>query len=71
MGTYETDELLLCNDCGIEIVPGVERGFTSGTETQLCYDCAERRGGSWDEKREVWAIAPDLIGLHRPDREVR
>jgi hypothetical protein len=63
----EAGELVRCADCGTELVPALERGFVTGADTVLCYDCAERRGGSWDEQRGVWSGEPDLIGLRRTD----
>lgn len=63
MDEMETDQLARCADCGTEITVGIDRGFSSGADLVLCYDCAERRGGTWNEERGTWTSAPDLIGL--------
>ena len=57
MHESEANEFARCADCGDEIVPATQRGFVTGPDTVLCYDCAERRGGSWDEERGIWADA--------------
>ena len=67
MDETELEEVARCADCGSEITAGIDRGFSSGTDLVLCYDCAERRGGAWDEARGVWTRAPDLIGLQELD----
>ena len=66
MHESEVDSLVQCADCGAEIRVSVDRGFVAEPDTVLCYDCAERRGGAWDEERAIWSGAPDLIGLHPP-----
>lgn len=71
MHESEGDLLVQCADCGIEIRPSLERGFVGESDAVLCYDCAERRGGTWDEERGIWSGSPDLIGLHPPDPSER
>jgi hypothetical protein len=67
MHESEMNSLAHCADCGCEMAPEIERGFTAGPDTVLCYECAEKRGGTWDEGRGQWKAAPDLIGLEPQD----
>jgi len=67
MEESELSDLARCASCGDEITPGIDRGFAASGDRVLCYDCAERRGGVWDETRGIWTREPDLIGLPHPD----
>jgi hypothetical protein len=71
MHESELATLVRCSDCGSEVRPSVDRGFVAEPDTVLCYDCAERRGGAWDEERGIWSGAPDMIGLHQRDPSER
>jgi hypothetical protein len=55
--------LAVCADCGAEIEPETERGFRFGESQALCFACAERRGGAYDEARATWGTAPDVADL--------
>lgn len=52
-----------CADCGREIAPEIERGFRFGEAQALCFGCAERRGGTFDERTDHWTREPDLTDL--------
>jgi len=61
----EESDITLCADCGAEIAPEAERGFGLGGATALCFECAVRRGGRWDEAHDRWVTEPSLAGLGR------
>jgi hypothetical protein len=53
------------------IDPGADRGFLFGSDGVLCWGCAERRGGSYDARRERWSRPPrvdDLLPRHERER---
>lgn len=62
MHREEGQQLTACVDCGCEVA-SLERAYAFGTRGVLCWDCAERRGGSYDGVREQWSVAPGLEGL--------
>ena len=56
-------EQLICMDCGtpVEAEDAVaERTFAITEEVVLCYACAVRRGGVYDDAEDKWKIAPRL-----------
>lgn len=63
MHRSETRELTWCADCGSELDPGRDRAYGFGPEAFLCYACAERRGGIYDEAHDRWLRDPDTGGL--------
>lgn len=63
MHRSETENLMRCSDCGVEFQPASERGYTFGVRGALCWDCAERRGGRYDDLHETWVNPPNLKGL--------
>jgi hypothetical protein len=65
MHRSEERELSRCADCDAVIDPGRERGFGLGAGGTLCYECAVRRGGRYDEVHDRWAEEPRLAGLRR------
>lgn len=62
----ESDQLVTCADCGAE-VDSRERPYGFGSESVLCFACAERRGGSYDALHDRWTETPDLSGLAGPE----
>lgn len=54
-----------CLDCSTEVSDTRERAFTSEPGT-LCFECAVRRGGKYDELHDHWDATPDLAGLNLP-----
>jgi hypothetical protein len=59
----ETHDLANCADCGAEISRSQGRGFAFGRLDVLCFDCALRRGGSYDERSDRWTRAPSIDDL--------
>jgi hypothetical protein len=59
----EERTLAECADCGAELQPEGQEGFSFGTRGVLCFDCAMRRGGRYDEHQDRWAVEPSLEGL--------
>ena len=52
-----------CSDCGAVISPAADRGFSFGTQGVLCWECAIRRGGTYDADEDRWTNAPDVADL--------
>jgi hypothetical protein len=63
MHREEADLLVTCLDCGAELAPGSDRDFEFGTAGTLCWACAERRGGTYDEHESRWSESPDVADL--------
>lgn len=64
MHRSETRELSDCADCGAETLPARDRAYASG-EIVLCWACALRRGGSYDEEQDRWVVPPATADLPR------
>lgn len=57
-----------CADCGADLESG-ERAFAVSDDSVICYACAVRRGGAYDELHDRWSPAPmtdDLLERDRP-----
>lgn len=66
MHRSEAVEYEVCASCGTE-VRSAERAFAF-EESVLCYECAVKRGGAYDETHDRWEVAPSLEGLDvKPD----
>jgi len=52
-----------CADCSHELSADSERCCSIGEELRLCWDCALRRGGSYDGDRDCWVELPDTADL--------
>ena len=52
-----------CADCGEPIEPRGARSYEFGEQSQLCWSCAIRRGGSYDAKHERWTTKPSTANL--------
>ncbi len=63
MSTDEWSEVRQCCQCGVPIFTDVDRPFACSAETFLCFACAGRRGGVYDESEDRWVRAPDVAGL--------
>ncbi len=63
MHRSESENLVPCVACGAETAASLERAFSIGSDTILCYECAKQRGGRWDEERAIWSREPDVVGL--------
>lgn len=59
----EEVDLSTCADCGATIRAEVQEGFSFGTRGVLCFECAARRGGSYDAQQDRWTVDPNLEGL--------
>jgi hypothetical protein len=66
MHRSETRELKICADCGAETYPGRERAYAFGAAV-LCWACALRRGGTYDEVHDRWVEAPATGDLPRDE----
>jgi len=60
-------EYLACAECGAEISVGRDRSYQVGVDTVLCFGCALRRGGSYDEQQDRWRNPPDTSGIAVPE----
>ena len=63
MHRSEATELDFCAECGAELHVSRDRAYALDAERLLCFACATRRGGSYDEERDLWVEAPSLGGL--------
>ena len=63
MHRSEERNIANCLDCGTQLEPARERGYTFGSRGVLCFECAVRRGGSWDGTHEHWDTEPSIEGL--------
>lgn len=70
MHQTEANQLDRCADCGAEIVPGRERSFTLNADSDVCFACAVRRGGRYDERLDRWDPPPDVADLLERERPV-
>lgn len=63
-GLDEIETTERCVDCGAEIATGsADRSFAVTDDDVLCYECALRRGGSWDELHARWSTPPRIDDL--------
>jgi hypothetical protein len=62
MHREEVDELARCVECDSEVAP-TDRIFAIGDQSLLCYSCAVRRGGVYDERYDRWATEPVLEAM--------
>ena len=60
MHLSETSDLFACSDCGTSVESGRDREFEFAGALVLCFECALRRGGRFDEARDVWSQAPTI-----------
>lgn len=63
MHRSEAAELGPCAECGAEVHVTAGRSYAVDATRVLCFDCALRRGGTYDEIHDVWTAAPDLSAL--------
>ena len=69
MRRTEVEEFESCSECGSDVHASRDRTYAIDAERMLCFACALRRGGSYDEGHDFWKQAPDLEGLAPRDRE--
>jgi hypothetical protein len=65
MHRSESRLLATCAECGAEMAPATDRAFALAGDRFLCFQCAVRRGGSWDEQHDRWSDDPDTADLPR------
>ena len=58
MHRSEAHELVECLDCRATIAPERERAFAVSEDVYLCFACAVRRGGVYDEAEDRWVVPP-------------
>lgn len=63
MNESEWDESIACCDCGEPIFPDIDRAFACNDDAYLCFACAERRGGAFDDEIDQWLVPPDVADL--------
>lgn len=63
MHRSEASELAVCIECGGEIWPERDRAYLITDDDVLCFGCALKRGGAYDERKDRWTAPPDLTGL--------
>jgi hypothetical protein len=63
----ELEEQTACAECGALIASSTGRGFPFGSDGLLCWECARRRGGSYDERQDRWTVPPDVSDLPEED----
>jgi hypothetical protein len=63
MHRSEQPEHELCVSCGNDIVAAIDRAYVVSDEEAICFECALRLGGTWDEVTGTWIRPPDVRGL--------
>lgn len=53
----------LCSDCNRDLGVDPTLFYEATSGAQLCWDCAIRRGGTFDAKQDRWVIRPDISDL--------
>lgn len=61
------DDVDQCADCGATSAPDAERVFAFGERRVLCFECAIRRKGEYDEREDRWTVPPDVTGLEQAE----
>lgn len=59
----DDDAVETCLDCGALVSAVVNRVFAVGCDDVICMECAERRGGEYDEEQDRWKVAPQVDDL--------
>ncbi len=59
MHRSENRTLVDCADCRATIAPS-DRVFAISDETFLCFECAVKRGGVYDEPHDRWLVEPNV-----------
>lgn len=60
MHSSDAPEHQPCAVCTGDLVPGIDRTYDIDGAQCLCFECATRLGGRWDEASARWLRAPDL-----------
>jgi hypothetical protein len=67
MHRSDPHESARCADCGAEVAVGTGRAAAVTETLFLCFACAMKRGGRYDERLDRWDVAPDAGDLLRDD----
>jgi hypothetical protein len=67
MHREEFEQQTECAGCGTAISTSADRGYTYGSQSVLCFECALARGGIYDADQDRWVIAPEVADLPEPD----
>jgi hypothetical protein len=63
------EAMMTCTECGTDVGLDESHSFSGGGGVTLCWACAVKRGGVFDEKQERWRVPPrtaDLPDERRP-----
>jgi hypothetical protein len=71
MHREESEELTTCADCGATVSASAEPCYGFGAQGFVCFECALRRGGSYDSDQDRWSIPPDVADLQSEAYERR
>jgi hypothetical protein len=63
MHEQEWNELTECADCNAVIAAATDRAFAVSSEKFLCFGCAAKRGGVFDQELDRWVVPPDTYDL--------
>jgi hypothetical protein len=63
MHRSEARDIVACLACGEEVSLGVDRVYAVTDDSALCFACAIKRGGAYNEAHDEWTKVPDLSGL--------
>jgi hypothetical protein len=62
MHESETEQSGLCAECAAEIAT-TDRVYVFGAEELLCFECALKRHGTYDESHDRWTVFPNVDDL--------
>jgi len=55
-----------CASCGAELGGPGDRSYVLDQRAALCWECALKRGGSYDPDEDRWTVAPRVADLGHP-----
>jgi hypothetical protein len=64
MDPIEEEQPTFCAECDSE-VNVTDRVYAFGTDDVLCFECAIKRHGVYDERLDRWTVAPKVDDLMR------
>lgn len=53
----------VCTDCNGDLGLDPSLRYDGGNGVRLCWECALRRGGTFDAKQDRWVALPDISDL--------
>jgi hypothetical protein len=63
MHRSEAREFESCTECGAEVHVARDRTYALDADHVLCFACAVKRGGAYDERRDLWIEVPNVADL--------